>query len=88
MRSKSGINKLFFILILAWQYTEAVVRMSHISGVLENFGKFWKLTLCQSHFLIKLEASGTVVLQILQIFRNFFFIEELWTTTSKYIFPK
>ena len=50
MSNKSDTVKLFFMLVLVWQYTEAAVRVS-LLGVPENFAKFTGQHLCLGPFL-------------------------------------
>ena len=63
-------------------------RCSIRKGGLKKFAKFTGKHLCQSLFLIKLQAikkeTGTgVFCEFCEIFKNTFFIEHVWTTVSE-----
>ena len=58
-------------------------RCSIKKGVLRNFKKFTGKHLCQSSFLIKLQAEAQVFsCEFCNISKNTFFTEHLWTTAS------
>ena len=66
---------------------DALIRRSHQrcsekKGVLRNFVKFTGNHLCQSLFLIKLQAWGC---EFCENFKNTFFIEHLWTLLLTFV---
>ena len=58
-----------------------------VISVLENFTKLTGQHLCQVPF-IENETLAQVFSNFCKIFKNTFFIEEFWVTTSKYISSK
>ena len=90
MSNKLGTSKPFPILILAWQYTKAVVRRCFTKYIFlkifqNSQDKTWRLP---SRKFIEKETPAHMFSRFKKKIKNTFFIEELWATTSKYIFLK
>ena len=96
MSNELGASQLFSMLILGGLYTDVAICRCFTKQVFLKISQSPQDNICMPGSLINKVTGlqpGTLfsvagVLQIQEIFKYILFIEELWATTSKYIFLK